>query len=160
MSKIIFLDIDGPVITEGLYQADQFCSINRSLFNISALDNLQKLCSLTGAKIVTNSMHNYYVVEDRTIRDDLLEWGIPKHHFHPTWRTIFPHIDYSRINNTRRGIGRQVAIDTWMIENGECTWVCFDDRHFTDDPRLLLVDPAKGITQKLFDRAFKMLGKR
>lgn len=158
MNKIIFLDIDGPVIPINVPTYD---SIFRLVHNYEAILRLNELCEQTNAKIVTNSMHNYNDYEDGTLKEDLVKWGIKEEYFHDDWRTIFPNIDYKQINSTVRGIGRLHAINVWLathyyIDN----WVCFDDRNFTDLPNLILIEDGLGIKQKHYDRALKQLGKK
>jgi hypothetical protein len=157
MSKIIFIDIDGPLITGDLYDTDPYCSYTRSMVNMDSLSRLKKLIKQTGARLVTNTMHNEQVVNGRTIRDDLIRWGIGEDCFHEVWRTIFPRIDYTNAGS-RRGIGRMIAIDRWLAEQGPHDWVCFDDRNFTDDQRLILVDFNKGIGDVEYNAALSLLG--
>lgn len=153
--KIIFLDIDGPVISTD----DSIIDSELRITHIpESICHLNELCQITGAKIVTNSMHNYNDVEEYSLKDDLIAWGLDADNFHENWRTIFPYIDYSKIKSDIRGIGRFIAIDKWREINGTCDWVCFDDRKFTVSFRLILIEDAAGIKKEHIDRAIEILG--
>lgn len=155
--KVIFLDIDGPLITGDLYYQDYMCSEYRTLVNKTALNYVLKLSELTGAMIVTNTMHNEKIINGRTIKDDLIKWGVPENKFHNSWRTIFPKVDYTGASS-RRGIGRLIGINHWLETNGpDHKWVCFDDRNFTDDKRLVLINFNKGVGKEEFEKGLKLL---
>jgi hypothetical protein len=158
MNKIIFLDIDGPVIptTVSIYN-----SMFRLKHNSNAIIYLNKLCKKTGAKIVTNTMHNINDYVDGNIKDDLIKWGIKEEYFHESWKTIFPLINYKEINSKIRGIGRLHAIDLWLVEQKDIdNWVCFDDRYFTTLPNLIHIEDGLGIKKEHYDYALKFLGKK
>ena len=152
MQKIIFLDIDGPVITDPLFFLSHDASVKRSVLNTQALAYLVALCDAANAKIVTNSTHNNHVVEHRTLKDDLIRWGVDEKYFHKNWRTQFP--EYWGDNGRLRGI------HDWMLENnGEhVDWICFDDAFFTDSERLIVVDARLGIDYKAYSQALKYWG--
>lgn len=157
MNKIIFLDIDGPVIDLLTYKTNVPASIFRTGFNLESIRLLDQLCNVTGAKIVTNSMHNYYEVDNCSLKYDLISNGIDSEHFHKEWRTIYPKIDYKARPSSVRGIGRLYAIEDWIEKNGPCEWICFDDRKFTDDPRLIHITRWHGIDQKYYNEALEKL---
>jgi hypothetical protein len=146
LPRIIFLDIDGPVIPGHLYDVDPVAPYHRLLFDRNAIARLNRLCAAAGARIVTNSMHNFDLMSNRSLRDDLVAWGVDPRYIHANWRTSFPMVNYASNPNPRRGWGRWLGISKWIEHNGECDWVCFDDRSWTDDPRLVLVDFEHGIT--------------
>lgn len=149
--RILFLDIDGPVIPIGCYFHDMMCSHERSVFSTTATGFIKEICKKTGAKIVTNSSHNYHDVGNHTLKDDLkLRGGIPEEYFHSDWRTKYPMIDPASDQFTVLDIRRMAAIDEWMRRNGEVDWIGFDDSKYTDSDRLYLVDFNEGITYKHF----------
>lgn len=152
-TKVIFLDIDGPIITSNL----PAFHIDRSSFNINSIQNLLSLIYTTNAKLVTNTMHNAIDMNGRSIKEDLIKWGIPENIFHENWKTKFPYIDYSNVSSNRKGIGRLIAINQWLQENKTDKWVCFDDRNFTDDERLILIDPRIGIGNSEVIKALDLL---
>ena len=145
MDKIVFLDIDGPVIP-GRVHNTALCSELRSRFAKDSIEYLNILCEQTGAQIVTNSMQNYLSPQGRDLRTDLIKWGLNSIHFHTDWRTIFPRVNYLANPSPQRGWGRWLGILDWMEHNGEVDWICFDDRNWTSDPRLILIDFETGIT--------------
>lgn len=154
MNKIIFLDIDGPVIPTDV---DMYDSIFRTTYNVESIEYLNLLCDMTGARVVTNSTHNYEDWFESELRDDLIEWGLDSRFIHRDWRTVFPMIDYKKINSPIRGIGRLVAIEHWISINGDTNWVCFDDRKFTDLENLIHIEDGLGIRASHFNRALDLL---
>lgn len=154
MNKIIFLDIDGPIIPTNVPVYESFY---RTTYLPESIEYLNLLCDATGAKVVTNSMHNYMDYYDYDLRDDLVMWGLDTKFFHKDWRTIFPMIDYKKIKSPVRGIGRLVAIEQWINYHGDTNWVCFDDRKFTDLENLIHIADGKGIKADHFNRALDIL---
>jgi hypothetical protein len=71
MNKVIFLDIDGPVIPIDVPVRE---SVYRTTYNPESIEYLNLLCEETGAKVVTNSMHNYEDWMGGELRDDLVSW--------------------------------------------------------------------------------------
>ncbi len=141
---ILFLDIDGPVIDLHTYKTKPYVSYLRSSCNNNAIMNIVKLCNDFDVKIVTNSMHNYYDLEE-TLKEDLTRWGIPASMFHEDWRTIFPNVDYKKINSPIRGAGRMYAIEEWLSRHPGYEWICFDDRKFTTNHRLIHIERLFGV---------------
>jgi hypothetical protein len=154
---VVFLDLDGPIIDLKTYKTNPIVSYYRTGGNSKAIENLVKLCDEFGLEIVTNSMHNYYQLGDDTLQDDLVSWGIPVDLFHSDWRTIFPKVNYKEIKSTVRGIGRLYAIEQWIKEHPGYNWICFDDRKFTEDPRLIHISRENGIDQGYYEQARKIL---
>lgn len=161
MQKIIFIDIDGPIINTPLYSLDAGCSVNRSTMNTQALGYICELVSISGAKIVTNSTHNTHDVEDlltgtkRSLKDDLVYWGLEEEWFHENWHTSYPFPNgakFSEYSSHRR----MKAIDEWQEANGEVDWVCFDDEPFTENPRLIVIDFELGIDFAAFQAALNV----
>lgn len=154
MNKVIFLDIDGPIIPIDVPMHD---SVYRTTCNKDAIEYLNLLCDETGAKVVTNSMHNYEDWIGTDLKDDLVNWGLDENFIHDSWRTIFPMIDYSKVNSKVRGIGRLVAIDHWINYHGDTSWVCFDDRKFSEMANLIHIEDGRGIKEHHFDSALDIL---
>jgi hypothetical protein len=156
MSKIIFLDIDGPVIP---IDVPLYESVYRTTYNPDSIQYLNLLCEETGAKIVTNSFHNYQDFMDGTLKDDLVKWGLNSNFVHDSWRTIFPAIDYTVVNSNVRGIGRLIAIEKYIEDKKVDNWVCFDDRKFTEMPNLIHIEDGRGIKEHHFEKAIDLLSK-
>ena len=154
MNKIIFLDIDGPVIPIDVPVRD---SVFRTVCNKDSIEYLNLLCNETSAKVVTNSMHNYEDWIGTDLRDDLIKWGLDENFIHESWRIIFPMIDYRKVNSKVRGIGRLVAIEHWINYHGDSSWVCFDDRKFSDLANLVHIEDGRGIKAHHFDSALDIL---
>jgi hypothetical protein len=102
-------------------------------------------------------MHNYEDWMGGDLREDLVEWGLDEKFVHSNWRTIFPRIDYSKVNSSVRGIGRLVAIEDWIKIHGDTSWVCFDDRKFSDIANLIHIEDGLGIKEHHFDSALDIL---
>lgn len=149
--RVIFLDIDGPMIPLPAFFIDIEASMQRRVMSNMAVACLNRLCKVSGAKIVTNTMHNYVSVEgDMNVKDSLIFHGIDECHFHKNWRTTFP-VDPLTNKNVRRIDG----VHTWLEENGDVDWICFDDDYFTTDERLIVVHYTYGITYSEYLKATK-----
>ncbi len=158
MNKIIFLDIDGPVIPINVPIVD---SIYRTVYEKDSIEYLNLLCEEANAKVVTNSMHNYTPVMRYDLVDDLISWGLDEKFIHDDWRTIFPHVDYTKVNSPVRGIGRLVAINDWIDKrNRDVSWVCFDDRKFTQMANLIHIEDGLGIRERHFDSALDIFSQK
>lgn len=161
LQRIIFLDIDGPLIPSPLYNIDRLCSLRRSVMSTVAIGCILNLCNRADAKIVTNTMHNYHDTSTGDLRNDLIEHGILETYFHNDWRTKFPYdnigsdfmTDLHNITHPRLR-----AIQQWQHKNGNADWICFDDELFTDDKRLIHIDFDKGITTDERNKAFDLWG--
>ena len=158
MQKIIFLDIDGPVIPTPMYFIDNMCSFDRSVVSTIAIGWLRHLVRLSDAKIVCNSAHNYISTGtsrsdtiERDLKQDLIRHGIPRDSFHENWRTKFPNPTVIKMSDHRSN--RIIAIEEWIRENGETDWVGFDDEPYTTDSRLVHIDFDVGIDRDAFVKA-------
>ena len=153
MQRIIFLDIDGPVINTPCYWVDTEASLQRSVMNTQAIGILNKLAKLSGARIVTNSTHNNHPVREtgRSLKDDLIKWGLKEEFLHENWRTTFPWPDLESdpLFPTHR---RLRGIMEWEIANGIADWIAFDDEPFVDasDTRLFVINFDYGIDYSVF----------
>lgn len=151
--RIVFLDIDGPIITDSMFELDEFVSYDRTFMNANALGYVAALCRAADAKVVTNSTHNTHQSppfinldgKGPDLKTDLIYHGFPEKYFHEDWRTKFTHskdnlLEYSRLD----------GITTWLIDHdmnlNDKNWVCFDDDKFTNRKNLILVDSRCGIT--------------
>jgi hypothetical protein len=161
LQRIVFLDIDGPIINTPMFYLDPGASMLRAALNTQAIAYVKRLCKIANARLVTNSSHNYAVVDDpltgavRNLRQDLVTWGMPPDLFHVDWRTEYP--NPSGATDTTR---RLKAIQNWQDANGEADWVCFDDENFTNDKRLIRIDFDAGIDYAAYRKASKVWGFR
>jgi hypothetical protein len=147
--RIIFLDIDGPVINTPCFWVDGMASLHRSVMNTQAIGILNRLAKLASARIVTNSTHNYFTVPEtgRTLKDDLIKWGLKEEYIHDNWRTDFPWPDWGDGQSIHR---RMKGIFGWQEDNGVSDWICFDDETFVDDGRLFVIDFDCGIDYNVY----------
>lgn len=146
MDRVIFLDMDGPMIPAGMFFINSMASFNR-LCSPIAVAIINRLCRESDAKLVMNTYHN---TAGLALKTDLIREGINEEYFHEHWHTIFPH----GIRSVDEKItDRMAGIQQWMIDHGEVDWLCFDDADFTNDERLIRVDFDYGIGAKEFDKA-------
>jgi hypothetical protein len=154
--RIIFIDIDGPIINRPCFYIDTYASVQRRVMNTQAIGYVNKLAQLANARIVTNSTHNNFTVPEtgRTLYDDLVKWGMKSSLIHTDWCTTFPWPDLvsDPLFPTHR---RLRGIMEWEQKNGDADWIAFDDEPFLDagDARLMHVDFDRGIDYDLFMKA-------
>lgn len=157
MKRIVFLDIDGPIINTPMYFLDPMCSMQRTQMNTQAIAYVKRLCDISGAQLVINSTHSKFDLEDpldgsmKTVKDHLIRFGMPASIFHERWKTDFPNWSNSRLK----------AINDWIEQEGEeIDWLCFDDVAFTPDRRLIVIDFDRGIDYAYYRKACKLWGFR
>lgn len=150
-NMVIFLDIDGPMIPTSMFLVDPHASIKRSM-PPTTVAVLTELCVRTKAKIVFNTTHSRSIPSHGTMDEDiagaLVRHGFDAKHLHASDRhTRYP------------DISRDQAVREWLARHPEVTkWVALDDAKFTDDPRLILVDPDSGLTLRHLELAIEKLG--
>ena len=163
MQKIIFLDVDGPLIPSPLYFLSILVSQDRSYFSTVAVAFINKLCMQTKAKIVFNSTHNSHEYFDnfdgkwRSLKMDAIRHGIKPEYIHDMWKTGYPNIVpedkfYAPKHERLR------AIEHWQAVNEQVDWIAFDDEPFTKDPRLIVVDFDRGIDYDSYKSACAQFG--
>jgi hypothetical protein len=159
--RLVFLDIDGPIINTPMFYLGHDCSVRRTWLNTQAIAYVNRLCAHTKALVVTNSTHNNHDIEDeltatkRTLKNDLVIWGLKEEYFHTNWKTNYPNAFGNRLR----------SITDWISDNSEGNdieydWVCFDDSYFTNDKRLVLIDYDRGIDYTAYRKAMKLFGYR
>lgn len=162
MQRIIFLDVDGPLIPSPLYFLDTNMSVGRSIFSTVAVGLVVKLAKDANAKIVFNSTHNDHSFEDPltakewTLRHDAIRHRIPEDLIHEDWRTGFPNKIQRKFSESS-GPVRLRAIEEWISRNGETEWVVFDDEPIRSE-RAILIDFDRGITVDEYLRARELFG--
>lgn len=146
-NKIIFLDIDGPMIPASYFLVDSMASWKRR-FPDTTVAVIKRLCEQTGAKVVFNTTHNrpFDGVDDIDVA--LEKQGLDREHIHETdLATKYPDIE------------RGLAVKEWLSRHPEVTdWVALDDVRFTDDPRLIFVDSDAGLHLGHLNAAVEKLG--
>ena len=161
--RIVFCDIDGPIISSGCYGITPQASNARACMNQNAIGYLNILCNHAKARIVTNTSHNYHDVKEpetgkfRNLKTDLIRWGVKEHFFHEDWRTEYPYPEHDP-EHGYYDLPRLTAINQWLAKNGDHEWVVFDDAKFTEDKRLVLIDFDHGITRDSIMRACEIFG--
>lgn len=157
--RIIFLDIDGPVINTPCFYIDSMCSMERTVMSTTAIGYLNRLCDAVGAKIVTNTTHNTHIIEDklsaepRDIRKDLITWGLKAKFFHENSYTEYPFPKNGKMSEHRR----LTAVNNWLAENGDHEWYAFDDDYFHSTNQYV-IDYEKGIDYDAFVAALSHFG--
>ena len=144
LNKVMFVDVDGPLINTNMFILGHDASMNRAWFNTMSLAYVKRIYEETGALVVMNSTHNTHDIGQRTVKYDLLQWGWPEQMFHADWHTMYPFPTGTRFSDYSAN-RRQMAIDEWLEKNGEHDWIAFDDEPFTKDPRLIHIDFDRGI---------------
>lgn len=146
VTKVIFLDIDGPMIPATVFLYDKMASWGRR-FPPTTIAVVKTLCERTGAKIVFNTTHNQPIPGIDDIHMAISKAGVDGEHFHEDRHTLYPQID------------RALAVKEWLSRHPEVTnWVALDDVHFTDDERLIFVDSDAGLHLGHLNLAIDQLG--
>lgn len=145
--KIIFLDIDGPMIPTTMYLIDKMCSFERK-FPVTTVAVLNRICKETEAKIVFNSTHNRSWVNVPDIELALVAHGLdPSYIRQEDFKTKYP------------DLARDIAVKEWLHRHPEVTnWVAIDDVKFTDSENLIWVDPDAGLHVGHLNKAISILG--
>jgi len=150
--KIIFLDIDGPMIPTRAYLFHPHASLDQELDPI-CVRVLRKILDDTGAQVVFNTTHNLMLEADSSsgswpgLLNQFAKHGfIAGRELHPISSTVFPRVD-----------DRLSAIRHWLINNYTETWVALDDVHL-DDSRAFTVDPDHGIGFNEYQHCLRFLG--
>jgi len=130
MQRIIFLDIDGPVIPAGMYLIDRACSFDRRASPV-CIATINHIAKNSGAKIVMNTTHN---MNGALMLADMVREGIKVEYLHEK----APMTQYPNTS-------RWMAIEMWQFDNGMADWVALDDAEFTQDERLIWVDFNVGV---------------
>lgn len=147
--RIVLLDIDGVVIPATQMLVDPMSSLDRR-FPATTIAALNELCSCSGAKIVFNTTHNDTWPEVADIEVAMVEQGLEPIHLHPTdLRTSYP------------AKPRAEAASEWLARHPEVErWVALDDARFTEDERLILVDPNGGLHLGHVNTALALFGEK
>ena len=143
--KIIFLDIDGPMIPLRSYIWDRNASW-KQLLDPMCVKVLRAVIDETGAKIVFNTTHNTMLEATNSspgLIARFVEHGF-KDDLHEDLRTIYPATD------------RKTSIMEWLHRHPTETWVAFDDAKIVDE-RAFLTDATHGIGWNEYQHARKHL---
>jgi hypothetical protein len=144
--KIIFLDVDGPMIPGRCYYA----GIPRKppvgwTYDPLAVKMIRHLCDKYDAKIVYNSSHND---EGETyILDQAINNGMGSEHLHKNYMTEFPRETYSR----------EVGIERWLRAHPEVTNYCCVDDFPLALPNAVKVEYSIGITLDNYEKMERLL---
>lgn len=144
--KVIFLDIDGPMIPSTMCLVDRMASWKRR-FPETTVAVIRELCERTGAKVVFNTTHNVPIPDVDDIHIALSKAGLDGAHYHADRHTLYPQID------------RALAVKEWLARHPEVEdWIALDDVKFTTDERLIFVDSDSGVTIQHLNMGIDRLG--
>jgi hypothetical protein len=144
--RVIFLDIDGPIIPYTMFLIDAMASHNRVIPPLT-VSVVRELCKRSGAKVVFNSTHNRRWKGVHDIDVAVAKAGLPESDLHPDMRTKYPDLD------------RDVAVVEWLSRHPEVRdWVAFDDCEFTEADNLIWVDPNAGLNLSHLNSALSRWG--
>lgn len=158
--KIIFLDVDGPLVPGTRYLHNARSSFERD-FCPNCLMVLRHIVDKSGAQIVFNTFHNTEI-DDLVAKITAAGFG---DNIHPTRMTDFPYgIDEAKdgaehgIEITTAGDRRLVAIKKWIKNHGtdNLLWIAIDDERI-NHKRALRVDFDAGMTLRTYNEAAKFL---
>lgn len=134
-NRVVFLDIDGPIIPYSMFLIDRNCSFGRNIPPIPVAV-VNEVCRRAGAKVVFNTTHNTALDGVDDIEVAMVKAGLLQEYIHPDMKTKYP------------SISRDMAVIEWLNRHPETSdkeWIAFDDVRFTKNPNLILVDPDGGL---------------
>lgn len=132
-NRIVFLDIDGPIIPFSAFLLDKMCSWHRIIPAIPVAV-VAEVCKRSGAKVVFNTTHNTPMKDIDDIEIAIVKAGLPVEMIHPDIKTKYP------------SLPRDVAVIEWLHRHLEVDdWIAFDDARFTKANNLIWVDPDAGL---------------
>lgn len=146
MSKIIMLDIDGPMIPVRAFFLPNQTPIY-SIFDPCAVAMLNRLIVLSDAKLVMTST---WSSKGYDVCKELLDKNGVEYDFHEDWTTP------KKLTSTRVH-----EIQFWLSEHPEVTdWVALDDERLDVAyvPNLVQCDTYEGFSYRNFLEASKFLG--
>jgi len=158
--KIIFLDIDGVLVTYA--SVDKTAAIpklktdpenNRHLPHVPAMNNLNRIIKETGAELVLSSTWRYLEGLDNT-NNHFVKYGLTKRCMDET-----PSLDRQMENGLWLNVQRGDEIIKWMEGRTIESFVILDDDSDMSDVkhRLVKCSMDHGLTDELADKAIKML---
>ena len=141
--RVLFVDVDGPLIPSGMYLIHKNASYDRHFSPIS-IAVLKHALKESGAKLVMNTTHN---LDGHKLKEDMIKAGFKEEDFAKPWCTNYP--------STR---GRTNAITEWLNEqvDKDIEWIAVDDEDFTSEDRLILIDFDEGLHLRHFNRLAKL----
>ncbi len=146
--RIIFQDIDGPLIPLRMYFSGNRPFANDPgsfVYDPVAVAMINHLCEQFGAKVVFNTAHN----------ENPPEIMFKQGHFNG-----FKHLhdDIQTDYETLISAGRHSSIKKWLEKHPEVTeWIVIDDV-LVYEPRQILVDYTLGMTLKDFHDSQRLFG--
>ena len=143
--KILFMDIDGPMIPHRAYLMPGNYGRLVTHFDHCATAMVNRLLRLAPAKLVISSA---WQINGRVKMEELLTMnGIDSGHLHEDWATSPP-----------GPMKRRAEIKLWLRRHPEVThWVAFDDEP-VPAPGCIQCSFADGLLMKHFEMSFQLLG--
>jgi hypothetical protein len=131
MSKVIFLDFDGPMMPFRTYFMEGQTTPLPTLFDPVAVGMLNYLCQSTGAKIVLHTHRRkafdarYYM---ENIRQHCIDQGLKEEHFHEDFECPY-RLSSNRWHDIRFWLEEHPEVEAFVIfEDEECTEIGKDIR--------------------------------
>lgn len=150
--KIIFQDVDGPLIPGRMYYAKHATyshDLGAFLYDPVAVGMIRELCRKHGAKVVYNTAHNE---EDFNLMRYKARVNDMEDLLHDDCRTDFV------LNQEDEIPSRRAAIERWLARHPEVTsWVVIDDESNIHPTRQVTIDFNLGMTINSFFKAEEIL---
>lgn len=145
--KVIFLDIDGPMIPYTSFLFNNMASFDQEL-DTRCVAVLRKIIDASGAKIVFNTTHNRHLHQEDGfpgLINQFVAAGFGDD-LHEDMHTVYPDVD------------RLTAINEWLDRNktDNMLWVALDDVKI-DHKRAFLVNADHGIGIDAYNHCAKWL---
>lgn len=147
--NVVFLDIDGPVISAGCF----YSKTTHNYMNPLCLTMLNALCDRCDAQVVISSTKRN---EGAHLIENMMQYGFDRRHLARDWRIDLP------IGNRYELIARYVAkhpeIDKYVLLDDEDVNAHRPHKHLPKHP-IVFADPLSGATYVEFAKLEYALGK-
>ncbi|NVN30030.1 hypothetical protein HUK83_06735 [Endobacter medicaginis] len=167
-TRVIFLDIDGVMLTDADWASSEnyrACLLRESgdagfrelmnalqavVFNLHAVRLLNRICRITGAKVVIVSSWRWHF-EPEWIHQTLRRKGIEPRHFHVDYACeVTQPFPYSKLRDSQEWLSRHPDVTDWLVLDDEAERDGFENPEY--------VNPLVGLDTTAAVRCVQALG--
>jgi len=162
--KVLFVDIDGPLVTVDKPQETKFGRMN--VFDEKCVAVLNDIWRFTGCEIVISSdwVKNIFDSKLQVARNVFKFNNVQAPiigFIRKTEEAPHLHIDRTKIHPSLLEVDRIYEINEWVRTHNPDSWVAIDDMNLKElgELHFVLIDPIEGLAQAgIKDRIIELLG--